>query len=456
MPEVDVAMRSEHVRIDLYPTLIHVHATFELEAGARGEPDLRVGFPEELPGQSMTPLERLRVSVDGQPVAAEYSGVWQNVWDLNGTGDPSDPGYLHFRAKSIGASAWWQWSMPIPAKSETTVEVDYIQVLTGLESRLEDEAHYRFMYVFQTGSLWRDSIGEGVLELQLHGIEVDQLKFDDELGERETEGSLLRWRFSDEEPERDLVVTLLLPVEWPADEWTDVGGEDAVTEAPAYLAGMDADMRLLDRWVRIHRGDDGPDAWAEFLDQLHAARSEGGPASAFAESIARDLAREMSEPHTLYPEGEHEQLPEEPVWDADPVAWAPDQMHPEAIALRKWVFDDAPWLDEAVPLIRDQQPQCHRPGLSAFGEKRSKGIHGGFGRECRSSLASRIAWGGARHRGAERDEDVYFGLFELRRQRRQRLGVGIGLGGVVILASIGAAFVLVRRRRRQLDPTPTP
>jgi len=250
---VDVSLVAETVRVDLYPTLLVVQASFTLRALDKGERDLVVGFPERQAGLVSQPLDGLRVRVDGRDVLAapEHKDVEHN--DRFGV--------------------YWVWRMSLAPRTEAHLEVSYAQGLyagawTGSELALPAT------YVLRTGALWRGAIGRADLILRAHGLaRQDVIVPPDATPSGEHEW---RWSLVDFEPRAD--VTLGVHLARAAVEGMRVG------EAPYSLAELPPRLQLIDRLVRFSRGATEPSA-DDWLGLVAVLRHESS-----ASDAAHDVA----------------------------------------------------------------------------------------------------------------------------------------------------------------------
>jgi hypothetical protein len=232
--DVDVAMTSERVELDLYPTLLQVHARFEMTAGEEGETGLTVAFPELLPGVPSFPLEELTMTVDGAPAKLAVVEHQRQV------------------PPKVGPEAerWWTTTVDFPADKTVIIEVDYWQVLSSFDS-LKRRPSVLAAYVLHTGSLWRGPIGRGEVVVRAHGLGPD-----DELHDAE------RWRaphrFENLEPSRTDDIGLS----------ASLAERDWLQPAP-WAHALSPSQRVADRFVRAVRSPD--DDASQLIDALRDA-----------------------------------------------------------------------------------------------------------------------------------------------------------------------------------------
>ncbi|HNB58368.1 MAG TPA: hypothetical protein PKV06_15445, partial [bacterium] len=76
---VGIAMARESVSIVLYPTMMAVHADFEMENLKSDDISMTVGFPLQAALMSGFPMVDFRVLINGVPVQARYEMLTQDI-----------------------------------------------------------------------------------------------------------------------------------------------------------------------------------------------------------------------------------------------------------------------------------------------------------------------------------------------------------------------------------------
>lgn len=160
-----ISMAREEVSVLLYPGFAVVKGQYWLQNDEDSTLSFHVGYPvnammyhDDPEGNTANiwfpDLYSLRVKINGIPVEVKLDSSLRYGQTLDGL-----------------ECDWYVWSNEFPAHAETLVEVYFLvntneaQILQGYDKN-HDQV---FMYVLETGSIWKGAIGEGIVKIQGRG-----------------------------------------------------------------------------------------------------------------------------------------------------------------------------------------------------------------------------------------------------------------------------------------------
>lgn len=264
---VGIAMARESVSIVLYPTMMAVHADFEMENLKSDDISMTVGFPLQAALMSGFPMVDFRVLINGVPVQARYEMLTQDI----------EPGHTV-------RETWWSFEVTFSKKQKTSITVEYRQPFIGrsqqrlLHQGPSADSSYVIQagYVFRTGALWDGLIGEAELNVRLVGLEKNEmLVFFDGVNQWPEDG---RWIKKNWEPASDWFVEIAVHPRRIS----------AMRESASYdVTGLSSIAKMEDRLIRFSRmiseaGDSEKvdtqfpslDAWKDIVEVIKSAAKQ--------------------------------------------------------------------------------------------------------------------------------------------------------------------------------------